>query len=307
LTGSPRKALKILLFGKNGQLGWELQRSLASLGELTALGHDSAGLCGDLADIDGITRTVERVQPDVIVNAAAYTAVDKAESEPALAHAVNALAPGALARAANRIGALLVHYSTDYVFDGSGERPWKENDPTGPLCVYGQSKLDGERLIVAACDRHLIFRTGWVYARRGKNFVATILRLANERDHLTVVDDRFGAPTGADLLADVTAHAIRAVLDQPHKAGTYHLAASGSTSWHGYASFIVDAAARAGRALKTSPGNVEPVPSSAFPAAARRPNNSRLDTSRLGEAFGLVPPPWQSGVAHVLDEMMVDR
>lgn len=299
--------MKILLFGKDGQLGWELQRSLAPLGELVALGRGGSELHADLhADFsqpDALAQAVESVRPQVIVNAAAYTAVDKAESEPELARSVNAVAPGVLAAAAARIGALLVHYSTDYVFDGSGSRPWRESDATGPLSVYGATKLEGERLIQAAAPQHLIFRTSWVYAARGSNFAKTMLRLAKERERLTVIDDQFGAPTGAELLADVSAHAILATLRDPAKAGLYHLAAAGETSWNGYARFVLAEARAAGVALKAGPDAVEPVPTSAFPTAARRPANSRLDTSKLREAFGLRMPDWQVGVARMLREI----
>ncbi|MBS0315650.1 MAG: dTDP-4-dehydrorhamnose reductase [Proteobacteria bacterium] len=300
--------MKILLFGKDGQLGWELQRSLAPLGELVALGHGGSALHAELhADFsrpEALARTIEAVRPQVVVNAAAYTAVDKAESEPELARSVNAVAPGVLAAAAARIGALLVHYSTDYVFDGSGSRPWRESDATGPLSVYGAAKLEGERLIQAAGPQHLIFRTSWVYAARGGNFAKTMLRLAKERERLTVIDDQFGAPTGAELLADVTAHAVFATLRDPAKAGLYHLAAAGETSWHGYARFVLAEAQAAGVALKAGPDAVEPVLTSAFPTAAKRPANSRLDTAKLHEAFGLRMPDWQVGVARMLAETL---
>jgi dTDP-4-dehydrorhamnose reductase len=296
--------LKILLLGKNGQVGWELQRSLAPLGELIALDSRSTAYCGDLTNLAGLAATVAAIQPDVIVNAAAHTAVDKAESEHALAHTVNALAPGVLAEAAQRCGAWLVQYSTDYVFDGSGEQPWRETDATGPLSVYGRTKLEGEQRIVAACEKHLIFRTSWVYAARGGNFAKTMLRLAKERDRLTVINDQFGAPTGAELLADVTAHAIRSAVTQPQLAGLYHLAAAGVTSWHGYAQFVIAQAAQAGVALKTTPDSIDPVPTSAFPTPATRPLNSRLDTHKLQTAFGLALPAWEQGVARMLTEIL---
>lgn len=297
--------VKILLFGRNGQVGWELQRSLAPLGELVALGSGGQdGLCGDLTDLEGIARTVAAVRPDAIVNAAAHTAVDKAESEPELARTLNAAAPGVLAQAAARTGAALVHYSTDYVFDGSGERPWREDDPTGPLSVYGRTKLEGERRIAGALPRHLVLRTCWVYAARGGNFARTMLRLARERDELTVIDDQVGAPTGAELLADVTAHALRALLADPAKAGTYHVAAGGETSWNGYARFVLGKAQQAGQVLRAGPDQVKPVATAAFPTPARRPHNSRLDTTRLRTTFGLVLPPWQQGVARMLDEIL---
>lgn len=300
--------MKILLFGKNGQVGWELQRSLAPLGELTALDRHSTDLCGDLSNLQGLAATVQELRPDVIVNAAAYTAVDKAESEPALARTLNALAPSALAQEAARLGALLVHYSTDYVFDGSGIRPWTEADTPAPLSVYGQTKLEGEQLIQAASPRHLIFRTSWVYAARGGNFAKTMLRLAQERECLTVINDQFGTPTGAELLADVTAHAIRQVLQRPADAGLYHLAASGETSWHGYAKYVLAQAERGHEqgklAIKIIAKAVDPVPTSAFPTPAKRPTNSRLDTTKLQTAFGLTLPPWQQGVDRMLAEIL---
>ena len=294
--------MKILLFGKNGQVGWELQRSLAPLGELIALDADSRELCGDFTDLDGLIQTVRAVAPDVIVNAAAHTAVDKAESEPELVRTINALAPGMLAREAQRCNAWLIHYSTDYVFDGSGDRPWRETDSTAPLSVYGATKLEGEQLIRQAACRHLIFRTSWVYGARGGNFAKTMLRLAQERDSLTVIDDQIGAPTGADLLADITAHAIRAA--RPELSGLYHLVAAGETSWHGYAGFVLDHARRAGIALKVAPEAIQPVPTSAFPTPAKRPLNSRLDTAKLRSAFGLTLPMWQNGVARMLAEVL---
>ena len=295
--------MKILLLGKNGQVGWELQRSLAPLGELIALDRHSPDLCGDLAKLQGLADTVRAVRPDVIVNAAAHTAVDKAESEPELARALNALAPGVLAQEAAKIGALLVHYSTDYVFDGSGTRPWTETDTPAPLSVYGQTKLEGEQAIQAACPNHLIFRTSWVYAARGENFAKTMLRLAQERERLTVIDDQFGAPTSADLLADVTAHALRQLLQRPTDAGLYHLVAGGETSWHGYANYVIAQSQRTQAAIKIVAKEVVPVPTSAFPTPARRPRNSRMDTSKLQTTFGLKLPHWQQGVARMLDEV----
>ena len=295
--------MKILLLGKNGQVGWELQRSLAPLGELIALDRHSPDLCGDLAKLQGLADTVRAVRPDVIVNAAAHTAVDKAESEPELARTLNALAPGVLAQEAAKIGALLVHYSTDYVFDGSGTRPWTETDTPAPLSVYGQTKLEGEQAIQAACPNHLIFRTSWVYAARGENFAKTMLRLAQERERLTVIDDQFGAPTSADLLADVTAHALRQLLQRPTDAGLYHLVAGGETSWHGYANYVIAQSQRTQAAIKIVAKEVVPVPTSAFPTPARRPRNSRMDTSKLQTTFGLKLPHWQQGVARMLDEV----
>jgi dTDP-4-dehydrorhamnose reductase len=297
--------VRILLFGRNGQVGWELQRSLAPLGEVVALGSSGvAGLCGDFTDPEGLARTVAEVRPDAIVNAAAYTAVDKAESEPDLAHQVNAVAPGLLADAARRAGAVLIHYSTDYVFDGSGERPWREADACKPLSVYGRTKLEGEQRIAQAEIPHLILRTSWVYGARGGNFAKTMLRLARERDSLTVIDDQFGAPTGADLLADVTAHALPALVADARKAGIYHVAASGVASWHDYACFVLTQAKSAGATLKAGPSEVAAVRTSAFPTPAQRPHNSRLDTSHFRAVFGLSLPAWQQGVARMLAEIL---
>ena len=296
--------MRILLLGASGQVGWELQRSLVPLGELIAPERHSKELCGDLTNLRGLAATVRQVRPDVIVNAAAYTAVDKAESEPELARTINALAPGVLAQESAKIGALLVHYSTDYVFDGSGTRPWCETDAPAPLNVYGQTKLEGERLIQAAGPNHLIFRTSWVYAARGGNFAKTMLRLAQERERLSVIDDQFGAPTGAELLADVTAHAVRQVLQTPDDAGLYHLAAAGETSWHGYAKYVLASANKDEAAIKIVAKIVDPVPSSAFPTPARRPHNSRLDTCKLQTTFCLNLPSWQQGVVRMLKETL---
>ncbi len=295
--------MKILLLGKNGQVGWELQRSLSVLGELTALDRHSDP-CGDLNQPARLAETVRALRPDVIVNAAAHTAVDKAESEADLARTLNAAAPAALAQAAAEMGAWLVHYSTDYVFDGSGTRPWQEGDATGPLGVYGQTKLEGEQAIAHSGCRHLIFRTSWVYAARGGNFARTMLRLAQERERLTVIDDQHGAPTGADLIADVTAHAIRTAMQKPELSGLYHLVAGGETSWHGYASHAIARARELRPDLAWKVGEIAPVPTSAFPTPARRPLNSRLDTHKLQQAFGLTLPHWQTGVDRLLTEIL---
>jgi len=302
--------MKILLLGKNGQVGWELQRALSVLGEVVALDRRGAeGLCGDLSDLRGLAQTVRRVQPQVIVNAAAHTAVDKAESEPEMARTLNALAPGVLAREAQQLGAWLVHYSTDYVFDGAGTRQWVETDVPAPLNVYGRTKLEGEQLIQTSGCKHMIFRTSWVYAARGGNFAKTMLRLAQERDRLSVIDDQIGAPTGADLLADVAAHAIRHVLpplghNNLTPSGIYHLAAGGETSWYNYARFVLQTASQAGMALKAGPAAVNAVPTSSFPTPAQRPLNSRLDTGKLRSTFGLSLPDWQQGVARMLAEIL---
>jgi len=296
--------VKILLFGKTGQVGWELQRSLAPLGELVALDSDSTELCGDFTDLAGIAQTVRAVAADVIVNAAAHTAVDKAESEAELVRTINALAPGALAQEAKHANAWLIHYSTDYVFDGSGDKPWLETDAPAPLSVYGATKLEGEQLIRQAGCRHLIFRTSWVYGTRGGNFAKTMLRLAQERDSINVINDQIGAPTGADLLADITAHAIRAARLQPELSGLYHLVAAGETSWHGYASFVLEFARKAGVELKVTPEAIQAVPTSVFPTPAKRPHNSRMNTEKLQKTFDLNLPHWQIGVERMLMEIL---
>ena len=295
----------ILLLGTNGQVGWELQRALAPLGDVVALDRQGQdGLCGDLNDPAALAATVRALRPAAIVNAAAHTAVDRAESEPELAQRLNAEAPAALAQAAAEVGALLVHYSTDYVFDGSGDTPWREGDATGPLSVYGASKLAGEDAIRASGCRHLILRTSWVYAARGGNFARTMLRLAAERERLTIVDDQWGAPTGAELIADVTAHTLRQCLARPEDGGTYHLAAAGYTTWFSYANHVFAQYRSAQAAPELVVKDVTPVTSDAFPTPARRPHNSRLGTARLQAVFGLTLPPWQQGVARMLREIL---
>ena len=298
--------MRILLLGKNGQVGQALERALAPLagpGELLALDRSKGG---DLAQLDALAATVRQLRPQVIVNAAAYTAVDKAESEPDQARLVNALAPEVLAKEAQALGAWLVHYSTDYVFDGSGTRPWIETDATAPLNIYGLSKLEGERLIQAHCRRYLIFRTSWVYAAQGSNFPKTMLKLAQELERLTVVDDQWGAPTGAELLATVTAAVLRQIdlAGNEALAGLYHLAASGEATWHAYASHVISQAKALRPDLPWALQEIAPVPSSAFVTAAVRPHNSRLNTAKLQAAFGINLPDWRQGVdellAHVL-------
>jgi dTDP-4-dehydrorhamnose reductase len=295
--------MRILLLGKNGQVGWELQRALAPLGELTALDFDTPGpWTADFTKPDALPALVQALKPDVIVNAAAHTAVDKAEGEPELARTINAVAPGVLAREAAALGAWLVHYSTDYVFDGSGSEPRAEEAPTGPLSAYGRTKLEGEELIRDSGCRHLIFRTSWVYAARGGNFAKTMLKLAAERDALNVIVDQIGAPTGADLLADVTAHALRRARGRPELAGTYHCVAGGETSWHGYAQTVIEWARAAGQPVKVAPEAVKPIPTSQYPTPAKRPLNSRLSTLKLQDAFDVVLPAWQAGVERMLIE-----
>ena len=295
--------MRVLLFGKGGQVGWELQRSLAVLGDVVALDFDSTDLHADFTCPAGLVDTVRAVRPDVIVNAAAHTAVDKAESEPELAHTINAEAPRVLAAESAALGALLVHYSTDYVFDGSGTTARDEGAPTGPLSVYGRTKLAGEEAIRASGCRHLIVRTSWVYAARGGNFARTMLKLAAERNELKVIDDQFGAPTGADLLADVTAHAVRAVRANAALAGTYHCVAAGETNWHAYARFVIEWARARGLPVKVAPDAVRAVPTTEYPTPARRPLNSRLDTRKLRDAMQLALPDWRVGVQRMLEEV----
>ncbi len=296
--------MKILLFGKGGQVGWELQRSLAFMGELVALDADDQKLCGDFTQPDSIVQTIHSVSPDVIVNAAAYTSVDKAESESALAYTINAQAPEILAQESRKLGAWLIHYSTDYVFDGNGVKPWKETDPTMPLNVYGSTKLEGEKAVINSGCKHLIFRTSWVYSARGENFIKTMIRLAKNQDHLSVIDDQIGAPTGAELLADVTAHSICIALRQPQVSSLYHLTAKGETSWYGYASFVLDKIRQTGINLKVQAKNIQPVSTGTFSQTARRPGNSRLDTKKIEETFNLNLPLWQTGVTRMLTEIL---
>lgn len=296
--------MHIMLFGKNGQVGWELQRSLAPLGKVTAIDFDSIDYCGDFSNPNGVAETVRRLKPDVIVNAAAHTAVDKAESEREFAELLNATSVMAIAKEAEQLGAWLVHYSTDYVFDGSGDTPWVETDLTAPLNVYGETKLAGE-IGAKLCSRHLIFRTSWVYAARGANFAKTMLRLGQEHQEISVINDQFGAPTGAELLADCTAHAIRIAQNKPTVSGLYHLIASGTTTWFDYAQLVFAKARKAG--LDLTVGQVRAVPSSAFPTPAKRPHNSRLDTTKFQQTFNLVLPDWQVGVERMLDEILHTR
>jgi len=296
--------MKILLLGKDGQVGWELQRSLAPLGEVVALGSTDLHPCGDLTDLSGITATVGAVAPDVIVNAAAYTAVDRAEQEAQRAAHINAAAPGTLARLAEGCNALLVHYSSDYVFDGSAEVPWHESDPMNPINAYGTSKADGERAIVASGCKHLILRTSWVYAARRGNFISTMLKLARERDSLTVINDQHGAPTGAELIADVTAHAIRATQDYPANTGTYHLAAAGTASWYDYARAVIALARRLGMPTRITDKDIHAISTDDYPTPAKRPLNSRLNTAKLRSTFNLTLPVWEQGVQRAVTEIL---
>ena len=293
--------MNILLFGKTGQVGWELQRSLAPLGNVTAVDVHSTDYCGDFSKPQDVAETVRRLRPDVVVNAAAHTAVDKAESERDFAQLLNATSVEAIAREAGILGSWLVHYSTDYVFPGSGDKPWRETDEPAPLNVYGETKLAGERAVQQFCPHHLIFRTSWVYAGKGNNFAKTMLKLAKDREELSIIADQYGAPTGAELLADCTAHAIRAALSKPEVAGLYHLVASGTTTWHAFAELVFDEARKAGLPLALKKAN--PIPTEAYPTPAKRPNNSRLNTEKFQREFNLVLPSWELGVNRMLAEM----
>jgi dTDP-4-dehydrorhamnose reductase len=294
--------MRLLIAGWQGQVARALVELAPSMPDVEAFAVGRPGL--DLCNATSITRAMTDVRPDVIINSAAYTAVDKAESEPALARAINASAVGVLAREAAALGAWLAHYSTDYVFDGSGTEARREEAPTGPLSIYGRTKLEGEAAIRASGCRHLILRTCWVYAARGGTFAKTMLKLAAERDRLAVIDDQIGAPTGADLLADVTAHALRAARERPALAGTYHVVAAGETSWHGYARHVIEFARAIGRPIRVAADAIDAVPSSAYPTAAARPMNSRLDTTKLRAAFDLELPPWRAGVDRMLTEIL---
>ncbi|KFC80963.1 dTDP-4-dehydrorhamnose reductase [Buttiauxella agrestis] len=293
--------MNILLFGKTGQVGWELQRSLAPLGNVIAVDVQSTEYCGDFSNPEGVAETVRRVKPDIIVNAAAHTAVDKAESEREFAQLLNATSVEAIAKEAEKINAWLIHYSTDYVFPGDGTKPWVETDATAPLNTYGETKLAGEIAVQQYCTRHLIFRTSWVFAGKGNNFAKTMLRLAKDREELSIINDQFGAPTGAELLADCTAHAIKTAIEKPEVAGLYHLVASGTTTWFDYANLVFAEAKKAGLELAVNKTN--PVPTSAYPTPASRPQNSRLNTQKFKNAFGLTLPEWDVGVKRMLAEI----
>lgn len=299
--------MKILLLGKNGQVGWELQRALSVFGEVVALDRHPAQtaygeLSGDLSNLAGLRQAITKVAPQVIVNAAAYTAVDKAETERELAHTVNALASQVMAEEAKRLDAWLVHYSTDYVFDGSGTAPWQETDPVAPVNYYGATKLEGEQLIAASGCKHLIFRTSWVYAARGNNFAKTMLRLAKDRPTLSVIADQVGVPTGADLLADVAVAALQQAMRKPELGGIYHLAPAGETTWHAYASYVIEFARQHGETLAVEA--VNPITTAQYPTPASRPLNSRLATVKLRDAFSLHLPDWQLGVTRMLMEAL---
>ncbi|MBX3669142.1 MAG: dTDP-4-dehydrorhamnose reductase [Rhodocyclaceae bacterium] len=296
--------MNILLLGANGQVGWELRRALAPLGALTALDRSGA----NFERPDSLAEVVARHRPDAIVNAAAYTAVDRAEGDVARARCVNAEAPAVLAAAAARLGAWLVHYSTDYVFDGNKPAPYVETDPTDPASVYGATKLEGERAIAASACRHLILRTSWVFAARGANFAKTMLRLARERDELKVVADQIGAPTGAEFIADATALMLYRLAHDAGLAadasGIYHLSGGGAVSWYDYARFVIERARAAGAPIKVEPARVLPIATADYPTPARRPANSRLDCSKIGSIFGIYAPAWETQVARLVDELV---
>ncbi|WBM72078.1 dTDP-4-dehydrorhamnose reductase [Buttiauxella sp. WJP83] len=294
--------MKILLIGKNGQVGWELQRSLCLLGELIAIDFYDTTLCGDLRNPDGIAETIRIVKPDVVVNAAAHTAVDRAESEQELSYLLNAESVKVIAKETAKLGSLLIHYSTDYVFNGAGGHYRTEAEETNPLNVYGQTKLAGEVAIVSNNPRHLIFRTSWVYATRGANFAKTMLNLAKQKETLSIISDQFGAPTGAELLADCTAIAIRATLKDESLTGKYHLVASGETSWYEYAKFVFEIARSQGEELLLK--EVKALPTSEYQTAAQRPLNSRLNNNKFKKAFGVELPDWKVGVERSVIEIL---
>ncbi|CAE6824836.1 dTDP-4-dehydrorhamnose reductase [Paraburkholderia domus] len=292
----------ILVIGAQGQLGMELRRSLSLLGRVVAVGRDTC----DLSSAEQVVATMRSVKPRVVINAGGYTAVDAAETNAGEANAINAIAPGLLATEAKALGGLLVHYSTDYVFDGTGDEAYLEDDLTSPLSVYGRSKLDGEHAVREADAAHWIFRTSWVFGLHGANFLKSIVRAARTRDSLSVVADQIGAPTPASLLAEVTALAVHRYLDdaQPMSYGVYHVAAAGETSWHAYARHVVEMLVRAGVALSVSPERVMPITAADYGSAAARPANSRLDTSKLRAALNLTLPDWREGVDRVLAELV---
>lgn len=298
---------KILLLGANGQLGHQLATALQQLGEVKVFSRAEADLAYPVALREALRHITQIFQPTVIVNAAAYTAVDKAQTETELAQAVNSASPAVLAELACAWNATLVHYSTDYVFDGSGTQPWQETDATNPLSVYGQTKRAGEMAIANLCPKHLILRTSWVVGAHADNFLKTMLRLAAERDALRVVADQVGAPTSTELLADVTVKLLQAMseaADNDARWGIYHVAAAGEVSWHGYAQHVIAGAWRRGAQLKASSESVTPIATSEYPVSAPRPLNSRLNTHKLQTTFGMTLPAWQVGVDAILDQLI---
>nr|WP_321465535.1 dTDP-4-dehydrorhamnose reductase [uncultured Desulfobulbus sp.] len=295
--------MNILLTGKNGQLGFELRRALAPLGRIFAFDQEEC----NLADPESIRRLIREVQPDCLINPAAYTAVDRAESEPELAKAVNTTAVAIMGEEAERLGAWVIHYSTDYVFDGSSPSPYVETDPTNPINVYGLTKRDGDIALQDVCRRHLIFRTSWVVGAHGNNFAKTMLRLAGERDSLSIVADQFGAPTSASLLADITAQIVGQAKREGLETipfGLYNLTNAGFTSWHGYACHVLAQAIKKGVSLKVQPEMVKAITTADYPLPAKRPANSQLDTSLFQSTFGLKLPDWQQGIDHILEQIL---
>ena len=294
--------MHILLFGKTGQVGWELQRALAPLGKITALSTRSTEWCGDLTQPEEIRKSIQNLRPDIIVNAAAYTAVDKAESEPALAELINSTSVKVMAEEAKNLNAILIHYSTDYVYSGEGHNRWRESDKPEPRNVYGKTKLSGEQAITAADIQYLIFRTSWVYASRSNNFIKTMLRLGSEKEALSIINDQIGAPTGAALIADITAHALRMIQANPELRGIYNLAAAGETSWFDYASLIFTESEKYSTGLKIK--KLSPIKTAEYITPAKRPLNSRLDLTKIEKSFNLTLPHWQSGVRYVINEIL---
>ena len=298
---------RVLLLGANGQLGFTLGSALIALGEVKALARSEADFSNAFALRETLLPVVKKFQPHVIVNAAAYTAVDKAQTEQTIALQVNAQSVGVLAELAQSVNAVLVHYSTDYVFDGAGDRPWLESDQTNPLSVYGQSKWLGECAVRQHCRKHLILRTSWVVGVHGNNFLKTMLRLASEREGLRVVVDQVGAPTSTDVLAKVTANLLQTMLPAAKddaRFGTYHLAASGETTWHAYAQYVIAGALKRGAHVTCKPESIEPIPTHAYPLPAPRPANSRLNTEKIRSDFGVELPAWQVGVDAILDALI---
>ena len=297
--------MKILLLGAKGQVGWELQRSLVPLGQLKGCDRETV----DLENLDKLRATIQAYSPEVIVNAAAYTAVDKAESEPDKAHRINAEAVGLLATETKNLDAWLIHYSTDYVFDGSKPTAYKEDDEPNPQSVYGRTKLDGEKAIRESGCNHLVFRTSWVYAARGSNFAKTMLRLAGERDELKVVGDQIGTPTSAELIADITALCLYRIIHEREFGGeiigTYHLSPSGETNWCDYARYVIAQALKCGVSLRCEPDDIQPITTSEYPVPAKRPANSRLDTKKLEDTFGVYLPTWQDQVERLITELVM--
>lgn len=301
--------MKILLLGRNGQVGWELNRSLQPLGNVIALDRhvNTDGLCGDVSNFDAITQVFERINPDIVVNASAYTAVDKAENEPENAYLINHIAVKHLAELVKKYRSLLIHYSTDYVFDGLGNQAWTEESTTNPINIYGQSKHNGELALETSGVDFINFRTSWVYGLHGNNFLKTMLKLAKTQETLNIINDQIGSPTNASLIADITSQVIRYQQLRPEniKFGHYHLAAQGVCSWYDYANFIFTTAQKMGMTLKVN--HINAIKTADYQTAAKRPHNSQLNTQKLRRAFNLHLPHWQHGVEQVLGELIYDQ